>query len=107
MDETKGSPVRMDLVVAGSDIVAVDAVGSAIMGVDPEEVEYIRLAEERGLGIGTLEKIEVLGEPIARVQRKFDRSISEERRKGYAETYGPDCMSCSREELRRYWERRV
>ncbi len=107
MDETSGSPVKMGLVVAGRDIVAVDAVGSAIMGVDPEEVEYLRLAEERGLGTGTLEKIDILGDPIASVERVFDRSLSETRRKSYAKTYGPDCLSCPREELRRYWEGRA
>ena len=105
MDETKGSPVKMGLVIAGRDIVAVDAVGSAVMGVDPKSVRYIQLAEERGLGIGALERIDVLGNSIGAVKRIFDRRISQERRENYAKTYGSICLSCSREELRRYSER--
>lgn len=104
IDETKGKPVRMDLVIAGRDIVATDTVGSAVMGIEPREVKYIRLAEEQGLGNGTLEKIEILGDPIETVKRSFDRRISTEKRETYAKRYGPICMTCSREELRRYWE---
>jgi len=104
MDETKGNPVRMDLVIAGRDIVATDTVGSVVMDIEPGEVKYIRLAEEQGLGNGTLEKIEILGDPIETVKRSFDRRISTEKRETYAKRYGHICMTCSREELRRYWE---
>ncbi|MEM3789276.1 MAG: DUF362 domain-containing protein [Candidatus Bathyarchaeia archaeon] len=74
--ETSGNPVKMDLVIAGTDPVAVDAVGTAVMGVSPTEVEHLVLAEKKGLGTYQLEKIEIIGEPIERVRRKFRRSIS-------------------------------
>jgi uncharacterized protein (DUF362 family) len=71
IDETSGSPVEMDLVIAGQDMVAVDSVASTVMGIDPLKVKYLRLAEERGLGVSNLSEIEVLGKPIEEVARKF------------------------------------
>lgn len=73
--ETSGNPVKMDLVIAGVDPVAVDAVGAAVMGINPEEVDHLVLAEKKGLGTCRLEEIEVLGESIDRVKRKFRRSL--------------------------------
>ncbi|MEM2250258.1 MAG: DUF362 domain-containing protein [Candidatus Bathyarchaeia archaeon] len=74
--ETSENPVKMDLVIAGTDPVAVDAVGAAVMGVSPTEVEHLVLAEKKGLGTCQLKNIEVIGEPIEKVKRKFHRSIS-------------------------------
>jgi uncharacterized protein (DUF362 family) len=41
---------RLELLVAGYDPVAVDAVGAEIMGYDPRSLNVLRWAEERGLG---------------------------------------------------------
>jgi len=71
LDEVDGKPVRMDLLISGRDIVATDAVGSAVMGIDPRRVRYISLAEGKGVGTGDLAKIEILGEPIEKVKRSF------------------------------------
>ena len=69
-------PVEMNLVMAGRDPVAVDAVGAAVMGVPPDEVKHLRYAEQLGLGTRDLNKIEVVGEPIEDVKREFRRSLS-------------------------------
>lgn len=74
--ETSGNPVSMGLVIAGTDPVAVDAVSAAIMGIPPLSVKHLRLAERKGLGTCHLEQITVLGEPINKVARKFNRSLS-------------------------------
>ena len=74
--ETSGNPVEMNLVIAGADPVAVDAVGAAVMGIPPESVKHLRLAEERELGTCDLEQIEILGEPIEKVKKKFRTSLS-------------------------------
>jgi len=71
-DEVHGRPVGMNIIIAGTDIVATDAVGAAVMGIDPEDVEHIRLAHERGLGTGKLEEIEILGEPLESVKKIFE-----------------------------------
>lgn len=73
--ETSGNPVEMNLVIAGTDPVAVDAVGAAVMGIPPESVKHLCLAEETGLGTCRLEEIEILGEPIEKVKRKFRTSF--------------------------------
>lgn len=74
--ETSGNPVRMDLVVAGTDPVATDAVGSAIMGLQPKDVKHLRLAEKKGLGTCNLKNIKITGEPIEKVRKQFKRSLS-------------------------------
>jgi len=73
--EASGNPVEMNLVIAGADPVAVDAVGAAVMGIPPEIVKHLRLAEEKGLGTCDLKQIEILGEPIEKVKKKFKTSI--------------------------------
>ena len=74
--ETSGNPVEMNLIIAGTDPVAVDAVGAAVMGIPPTDVKHLLLAEKKGLGTCHLEHITVLGEPIEKVRRKFNRSLS-------------------------------
>ena len=46
-------------VVAGVDSVAVDTLGASFFGVRPEELLYLRLAQERGIGTFQLEKLRV------------------------------------------------
>jgi uncharacterized protein (DUF362 family) len=65
----------MDLVIAGVDPVAVDAVGAAVMGIPVEEVKHLQYAEEKGLGTCRLDQIEIVGEPLDKVKRRFRRSI--------------------------------
>jgi len=74
--ETSGNPVEMNLIIAGTDPVAVDAVGTAVMGIEPTEVKHLVLAEKKGLGTCKLEEITILGESIENVKRKFNRSLS-------------------------------
>jgi uncharacterized protein (DUF362 family) len=66
-----GTPIRLGTVIAGIDPVAVDTVAAAVMGFDPSEIGYLVYAHEAGLGIGDLERITILGDPIATVRRKF------------------------------------
>jgi uncharacterized protein (DUF362 family) len=103
MDETYGRPIPMNVVIAGRDMVAVDVVGSAVMGVDPKTVRHICLAAERGLGIGTLKEIEVQGESIKNVMKKFSQELSEEKLR---KSYGISDVKISREKLKKLWENR-
>jgi uncharacterized protein (DUF362 family) len=72
--ETSGNPVKMGLVIAGIDPVSVDSVGAAVMGVSPETVNHLRYAENKGLGTRDLNQIEVVGQKIDDVMKKFRRS---------------------------------
>lgn len=70
-----GEPVELGLIIASKDIVAGDAVGSAVMGYeDPLEVKITRIAYERGLGEAHLDKIEIKGEKIDNIKRRFKRA---------------------------------
>jgi uncharacterized protein (DUF362 family) len=46
-------------VVAGVDAVAVDALGASFFDIKPQELLYLRLAQERGLGKFELEKLRI------------------------------------------------
>ncbi|MFH1085807.1 MAG: DUF362 domain-containing protein, partial [Chloroflexota bacterium] len=74
-----GLPVEMGLVVAGRDLVAVDAVTSQAMGFDPRQILLLRTAAERGLGVLALEEISVVGERVADVRRRFMRMEEDDR----------------------------
>ena len=94
---SSGRPVEVGAVIAGQDAVATDAVASAVMGFDPFEVDTTRIADARGLGVGDLERIEVVGTPIAGVRRSFARpdiEISEARFPGLRVYGGDYCRSC-------------
>jgi uncharacterized protein (DUF362 family) len=58
-------------ILAGADQVAIDAVAAYMMGLDPLELKFIRLAHERGLGCGDVRQIQVVGEDISRVNWEF------------------------------------
>lgn len=58
------TPHVKNLVLASSDMVAIDAVAAKIMGFDPMTIKYIRIANEAGLGNGNPANIEVVGENI-------------------------------------------
>jgi uncharacterized protein (DUF362 family) len=62
-------PVIKDVMLASEDQVAIDAVAASMMGFDPMSLEYIRLADEAGLGHGRREDIEVVGDTALADQR--------------------------------------
>ncbi len=67
-----GTPVKMDLIIAGADVVATDATASRIMGFDPKTIKHIRRAHEKGLG--NIDDVEVVGEKIENVTRPFKKA---------------------------------
>jgi uncharacterized protein (DUF362 family) len=67
-----GDPVRMDLIVAGRDVVSVDATCCRIMGFDPRYVTHVWRAFERGLG--EIDDVDVVGEKVEDVTRVFKRA---------------------------------
>lgn len=73
-----GKPVEMDLVLAGKDLVAVDSVCSRLIGYEPGEVILTVNAAARKLGIMEPDQIEILGEPLEKVKRRFLRSIEDD-----------------------------
>jgi hypothetical protein len=73
-----GKPVEMNLIVTGKDLVAVDATCARIIGYEPAETLLTVNAAARGLGVMDPDKIEILGEPLDQVKRRFLRSIEDD-----------------------------
>ena len=61
-----------NIIIAGADQVAVDAVSAHMMGFDPLEIPFIKIAHESGLGCGDIKNIEVLGEDVKKVNWNFN-----------------------------------
>lgn len=55
-------PHQKNVILASSDMVAIDAVAAKIMGFDPMKIRYIAHATERGLGNGNPRDIEIVGD---------------------------------------------
>ena len=64
-------PHEKNIILASSDMVALDAVAATLMGFDPLSIPFIRLAHETGLGRGDMNEIEVLGEDISGINFHF------------------------------------
>jgi uncharacterized protein (DUF362 family) len=71
--ETSGSPVQTDVIVAGADPVATDAVGAMVMGIDPKRVKHLRLCSRRGLGEHRPDHIDLVGAPLNQVRKPYRR----------------------------------
>ena len=74
-----GLPVEMGVLLAGRDLVAVDATAGRIMGFEAEEVPITKAAAARGLGVLDEGQIEVVGEMVAAVRRRFVRCEEDHR----------------------------
>ena len=61
-----------DIILASSDQVAIDSVSARLQGFDPMSIPFIRLAHERGLGVGDPKEIEVLGMDISGIDWHFE-----------------------------------
>nr|MDO8082125.1 DUF362 domain-containing protein [Candidatus Freyarchaeota archaeon] len=57
--ELGGEIQTFDLMIFSQDPVAADAVGANVLGVDPLSVKHLKLAQEKGLGIADLGKIDI------------------------------------------------
>jgi len=66
-----GRPKRMNLILASTDIVALDITACKVMKINPAQVEHIQKAAYYGLGEANEGKIEVVGELIQNVWEKF------------------------------------
>ncbi|MFW9967259.1 MAG: DUF362 domain-containing protein [Candidatus Thorarchaeota archaeon] len=67
----KGARTRTDTLFVGRDAVAVEAVGLHLAGIKPQKAQVIHSFVERGLGIGNLDEIDVVGVPMDKLELKF------------------------------------
>ena len=60
-----GRLVKLGVILASTDAVALDSVAARIIGLSPQDVYTTRYAVEAGLGIAGMDSIEVVGEKLA------------------------------------------
>ncbi len=66
----RSQPLGARLLLASRDAVAVDAVGCALMDIDPNTVPTVTLGAAAGLGEKDLTRIEIIGEELKRLKFK-------------------------------------
>jgi len=69
-----GKPVNADLVIAGTDPVAVDVVAARLLGFMPQAVAYLYRIIKAGIGEGDLKKIDLRGIPLDQAEELFSRA---------------------------------
>ena len=69
--------VRMNTIIAGADPVAIDHVCSKIVGVNPDDIAHITLAEKIGLGTNNSNKIQIEGASINDVLKRVKQNPTE------------------------------
>ncbi|MFX0059756.1 MAG: DUF362 domain-containing protein [Candidatus Hodarchaeota archaeon] len=68
---SQGDIVKLDLILAGYDGIALDTTVCKIIGFDKDKVLYLEKAERKGLGTTNLENVEFVGENIDNIRRDF------------------------------------
>ena len=68
--------VRMNSIIAGSDPVAVDNVCARMVGLNPDDVDHLVLAERVGLGTNNEEQIIITGADLESTKRRFKKDKS-------------------------------
>jgi len=68
---TAGTPVQVNKVLASDSALALDQVASALIGWDPMTVGPSFAAAKRGIGPGSLEDVEIIGEELTPLDRPF------------------------------------
>ncbi len=72
-----GTPLPMGLILGGTDPVALDSVCTRVMGIEnPFVVNTTRIAAHDGLGVADPGRIEVVGETVDAVMKKFQLPIN-------------------------------
>ncbi len=82
-------PVVKNVILASADQVAIDAVAAKLMGFDPLDIKYIRLAHERGLGVGDVAEIELVGDDVSGEDWGFEVGYNFHRFLAWMAWYGP------------------
>ena len=67
-----------NILIGGRDTLAVDVVGARVFGLSIDEIPHLKIAWERGLGEGDLEKIEVTGQDLSQYKEKYPTDLLQE-----------------------------
>ncbi len=65
--------LRHNLVLAGRDPVATDALVARLMGFNPWDIEFLHMAQQRGMGNMDIEKADIIGDDPVRFQARWGK----------------------------------
>lgn len=65
------TPLEVGVIMGSYDPVALDLIACDVVGIDTNQVDYFRAAEEAGLGTTKRENIEIVGEKVEDVYKKM------------------------------------
>jgi len=82
-------PVVKNIILASADQVAIDAVAAKLMGFEPLQIKYIRLAHEQGLGMGNPQEIEMVGDDVSNEKWNFKVGTNSHSFLAWLAWYGP------------------
>ena len=82
-------PVVKNIILASADQVAIAAVAAKLMGFDPLNIKYIRLAHDCSLGVGDPREIEIVGDDISNENWGFKVGYSTHTFLAWLSWYGP------------------
>ncbi len=69
-------PYVKNHILASGDQVAIDAISAKMMGFDPWQIPFLKIAHDLGLGCADLDQIEVVGDDVSRVNYGFSSARS-------------------------------
>jgi hypothetical protein len=65
--------VRTNLIMAGENPVSLDAIAATMIGYRPGDIDYLRMAEARGLGSTDLNRVEIVGDDADKFFQKWSK----------------------------------
>jgi uncharacterized protein (DUF362 family) len=71
-----GTRVDHRVCVVSTDYLAADTVGASLMGIDPANIGYLSYLATAKVGESDVSKMEILGEPIAKLAKKYQLGSS-------------------------------
>ena len=66
-----GTRVDHRVCVVSTDYLAADIVGANLMGIDPANIGYLTYLAQAKVGESDMSKMEILGEPVAKLAKKY------------------------------------
>ena len=74
-----GTKVDHRVCVVSTDYLAADSVGASLMGIEPAEIGYLSYLTAAKAGESDISKMEILGEPVAKLAKKYQLSEAVQR----------------------------
>jgi uncharacterized protein (DUF362 family) len=68
---SQGTPIASRIAIVSPDMIACDRIGVEAMGIDPGWMGYLQWCEQVGVGAFSRDRIEVRGETVEKVARKY------------------------------------